>query len=802
MKILFFVFILIFQFLFDSSSKAANLISTSNMTISADSSSLDSEKSTQELSGHVQIIYNDQHLVADRAIVNFRSKTLEAVGNVVLTNTNATVGGQRVTIDLESNTGIIYDGYVQSGPVFFEGSMLYKYNDKEYLAENARYTTCMNCPESWSFSGKFIRAELGGYAFIKNPILKIGGVPILPMPYLIVPLKSDRQTGLLTPEFGRSNIEGFRIGEGLFWAINRSNDATFTLVNYELRGLKGLVNYRYALSEHSEGSLDMAGIQDRIFPNDSRMLTFANPTDQMSYLDRWFLHYNHYFELPENFVSRVQLNNASDYQYPKDFPLESTINGDSTMENRISISKSENDIFWMVDSSYYINMLQSNPLGGNDEAVHRLPEININHALSRINETNFHYLWNFDLTNFARSSGFSFDTMNSAYAPNIDRHLLAHDHSGNPALCTGDNWEKLSNCYPYHNASFDSSKDLIRTGQRLDFSFAIDHQEQVGPIDITPKITYRETDYNFAIGDSFATRQYAQFDLSTRTILNRVYETSIDGEKIKHEFEPEISATFIPWIYQPPHPFFADTAGKSPFTEQDSLSDINLNSPYGIQFDYFDRNYDQKIIHYGFSNRLIRKTYENGKPTYKQFLNWSIFQAYDFYQSEDLHTNEPWSNISSDLSLTLNKIIIYQHLEHYPYKLVTESSNKVRYLLNDADFVQLAYDLSYNMVPGQPLDASTRVEQVSVSFKKSMKYLDLLGKVIFDLNKTALNKDQDVNSYGVGAQVRLPGECWYLRFIQYRPTGGTENFAFSFDFSFDGKKKPGLPESLLDTFSF
>ncbi len=483
MKIFFFISIVIIGFTAKaqtSSLREPSQAKIQGVVIDADSSTRDTERDTVDLVGHVQIIYGEQHLSAERALVNFRSKSVDASGSVTIINPKATIGGDRVVMDLETNTGIIYHGYVQAASVSFEGKTLFKLSDNEFIADDAKYTTCNNCPETWSFTGTKIRAQLGGYAYIKNAVLRIGTFPIFPMPYLLVPLKSDRQSGLLTPDFEHSDTGGLTFGESYFWVINRSEDATLTLKNYENRGLKGLMDYRYALSEKSEGSLNLGILQDRAFASDKRFQTFLKNGDDTTLVNRWFLKYNHYQDLPNGFVHRAQFNNSADLQYPKDFPLETMNNGDSAMENRMSISQATDNFFWMVDSSYYINLLQSNPSGTNSDSVQRLPELRANQGLTKIGDSDALFSWDLDLVNFSRTSNYGFDSLNQGYTPGANRYLSAVDATGTTGPCGNIQWETSPLCHEYHDALFVPGKDLIRTGQRMDGQIKLERPFQLG----------------------------------------------------------------------------------------------------------------------------------------------------------------------------------------------------------------------------------------------------------------------------------------------------------------------------------
>lgn len=773
------------------------------LTIQADSCDRDTDADTLELEGNIQILFKDQHLRCDRTKVNFRARSLDAQGNVVLTSPMATVGGSRVLLDYEANTGMIFDGYVQSGPILFEGSSIAKLGESEYLTNSARFTACSNCPETWSFSGQRIRAELGGYAFIKNSWFRIGGIPVLWLPYLAVPLKSDRQTGFLTPEIEQSG-GGWSIGPRFFWAISRSQDATFTFKNYSKRGPKGLVNYRYVLGENSSGELDTAFSQDRVFGDDPRLNAFRPPAERNQPISRWFAKYEHYLELPEGFINRMQINNASDLQYAKDFPLEAKNHAEPTMENRISLTKNTGNHHFMVDSSYYVNMLRYDPVSNNNDAVHRVPEIRYAKTLSKLGDSDWLYSFDLNSTQFARSE-FGYDDMNAAYNPSgtNDRHIEA----GGPSPdCLTDQWYNNPVCTPIRDGEFDPNKDLIRTGNRLDLRGTLTRFYRIGEfIDLVPQISYRDTTYQFNTDrDSQNTRRFLRTELSTRTTFSRIYGDTVNTQspRYKHEIQPEVTLTTIPWLNHPSHPFFGSQS-ESPFYSQESISDADINSPNGLQFDYNDRLYDRKVATFGLVNRIIQKRWRENGPEYRQVLFWKISQSYDFYQAEsNIANRQPLSDITSDLLVNVDRVQLYQRANHYPYQRATNLSTRLRYNFAFGDFVQLGHVLNYRDISSrQDIDFDNRTEDLTLSLLKSFPVVDILARLTYDMNPRSRSAS-GLKSYGYGAQLKLPGDCLSVYASLYRSTGG-EDFTFiGFNFSWDGQKQAPLPESLLDAMIF
>src|SRR6201999_3607757 len=85
------------------------------MALDADDMYRDTDAGVVELKGHVQIVSDERHIQADSARIQLRSKQIELDGHVRITTTKATINGDRIILDDESMTGVIYNGYVQSG---------------------------------------------------------------------------------------------------------------------------------------------------------------------------------------------------------------------------------------------------------------------------------------------------------------------------------------------------------------------------------------------------------------------------------------------------------------------------------------------------------------------------------------------------------------------------------------------------------------------------------------------------------------------------------------------------------------
>ena len=68
--------------------------------------------------------------------------------------------------------------------------------------------------------------EVGEDARMHHATLRIGNIPVFYFPYAEHPIDNlGRKSGFLIPVIGQSNTRGTILGDGFYWAINRSSDA-------------------------------------------------------------------------------------------------------------------------------------------------------------------------------------------------------------------------------------------------------------------------------------------------------------------------------------------------------------------------------------------------------------------------------------------------------------------------------------------------------------------------------------------------------------------------------------------------
>src|SRR5258705_56578 len=189
------------------------------------------------LKEYVDIKYGDTRLQADYVRYLPSTKDVTALGNVILDQGTSRHTAERVTYNLDTETGVFYSarGYAEPS-YYFEADRVEKISKDEMVLHDATFTACTQPVPYWSFKIGSALIRQDNYAYLHNPRFKIGHLIVFYSPYLIWPVKSDRASGLLFPEFGFSQRSGTIISNALYWAIRRNMDATFYLDYLSLAG--------------------------------------------------------------------------------------------------------------------------------------------------------------------------------------------------------------------------------------------------------------------------------------------------------------------------------------------------------------------------------------------------------------------------------------------------------------------------------------------------------------------------------------------------------------------------------------
>jgi LPS-assembly protein len=210
---------------------------------------------------------------ADDVDLYVNTNKVVASGNVVFTNADGRISAERLEFDTGTGIGTFYDasGIMSLGQqagtntaafggqdpdVYFYGAKLEKLGPRKYRITRGGFTTCVQPTPRWEVTSGSVVLNLDDYAIARNTLLKVKGVPLMYLPVIYYPIqKSERATGFLLPTYGTSTVRGQSISNAFFWAINRSQDATFFHDWFTRTGTGMGSEYRYIAGLQSAGNV-------------------------------------------------------------------------------------------------------------------------------------------------------------------------------------------------------------------------------------------------------------------------------------------------------------------------------------------------------------------------------------------------------------------------------------------------------------------------------------------------------------------------------------------------------------------
>jgi LPS-assembly protein len=223
--------------------------------------------------GHVEWdAGGDTKIYADDVMMYTGENKAIATGNVVFAQGDNRISAEHAEFNTETRLGTFYNatGFSTVKPpkvqparpgamapppvvgvetvVIFFGEKIEKIGPKKYRITNGGFSTCSQPTPRWDLHAGTVLLNVDHYTTLTNAVLRVKGVPMFYTPFLYYPTKRDgRATGFLMPTYGSSSLRGQSFHNGFFWAIDRSQDATF-VHDYSSKTGQGVGSeYRYNL---------------------------------------------------------------------------------------------------------------------------------------------------------------------------------------------------------------------------------------------------------------------------------------------------------------------------------------------------------------------------------------------------------------------------------------------------------------------------------------------------------------------------------------------------------------------------
>lgn len=266
--------------------------------------------------GNVKIFQGERTMLADEVFYFKDLNYLEAIDNVRMTENGEVIDCTRMEYDTEKKTGVFYNADAFMEPYnWFKAKEAYKTGENSYTLKKARYTTCSGDDPSWTISASTADINVGGYLSAFNVSGWAKSVPVFYSPYIIYPIKTERESGFLIPTLGTSSKDGLFIQPQFFWNINVDKDMTFaalvsqksdTLYANEFRMRPGTDSNFYNYIEYTEQGYEI--------PDD-------NPdTENISHESgRYFIYNKSNLKITDNTRLYIDLETVSDFGYLGDY---------------------------------------------------------------------------------------------------------------------------------------------------------------------------------------------------------------------------------------------------------------------------------------------------------------------------------------------------------------------------------------------------------------------------------------------------------------------------------------------------
>ena len=239
------------------------------------------------LTGQVEIQCGTESMSADQVDLFTDTHTVIATGSVVFTSGSSRIAADRLEYNTRTKTGTFFNAFGtatlqeqkkkrgvaapvqqaslyggQEPDVYFYGEKVSKIGLEKYRLTKGGFTTCVQPTPRWRLTSGTVILNLDHYAVLTNALFKVKGMPVRTCRSCYPINKEDRASGFLMPLYGSSTIRGTTLSNAFYWAINRSQDATFLYDWFSKTGSGVGSEYRYVAAPGSDGQIRFYNLKE------------------------------------------------------------------------------------------------------------------------------------------------------------------------------------------------------------------------------------------------------------------------------------------------------------------------------------------------------------------------------------------------------------------------------------------------------------------------------------------------------------------------------------------------------------
>lgn len=736
-----------------------------------------------QLFGHAAVHQVGESILGDYILLDQNAHTLYARGNCVYIASDSVIHGEEMHFNLDTRTGSITTGRVSNEQFMLSGERINKLGEGHFQTHWGEYTTCRDCPGSWSLKAEDVDLEVGGYAYMSNVTARVKDASAFWMPYLVVPMKTRRQTGFLFPTFAVSESNGTALVLPFFWAFDRSADMTIAGGYYSNRGPRLEWEGRYALGDFQRGQVNWNYVGDQ--------------ATRVPYITkRWALKIEQSHDLPWGIMEKFKYLDLTDNRYPYDIGDFAPKN-EAVLPSVLSFSRANEQTSASVVFRRNRNLIlkipeqpagDSSPFTRFDpDTVQLTPGVSVIGNSNSLFGTQIKTGYSITASRFTRAGAFFdfSDAATKAQFPNEDP----------------DQYSPLR-------------ADPIRKADRVILSpYAYTTFRPGDVVSIVPSVQYFGYYYSFGHPDprvSNLVRHYLLLQTDVSTQFEKIYlNDNLDAPRTKHLIRPLVTYSYIPYLrptFDPghlneSHPFLAQLQKSGFGFDSNDLIPVDAT---GDSFKYFTPIGNSLAV--GATTQLITRNgrVDSDVPSYTRWFELSAGESFNLRElTREPTADRPRQTLSrffSNLVLDLKRIHFQSTYYYYPY-LHSRQKNAVSSTLtwniaSGSQYRLLSFDRSISLSHtldrtscANPSDTTCGAHSVTGSSTFSINdFIMPSGYATYDFTL------HDLGDRGVSMVFQSPSQCWKLSATLFNTRGAGSGTKFDFQMNLTGTSFGGVTE--------
>ena len=225
----------------------------------------DAANRTYTCEGRVEVVQADRRLTADRVVISETTKVATLQGKVVIVAGEDILSGETGSFNLATRMGEMQGArlFMRRNHFHVDGQLIRKTGEQSYYAEGVNITTCDADRPIWSFATDRLTVVREGTAKVQGATFRLAGVPVLYVPWTLLPVNKERQSGFLVPNLAFHRTSGSLMEFPFYWAITNHMDATFFQTVITSRGYLQSLEFRYRGYSDAGGTIRGSYLYDR-----------------------------------------------------------------------------------------------------------------------------------------------------------------------------------------------------------------------------------------------------------------------------------------------------------------------------------------------------------------------------------------------------------------------------------------------------------------------------------------------------------------------------------------------------------